>query len=136
MLGAKAANRQIELEPVSCNAGPAEKEAATALAAKAEAPASVHGGDTSDPILKRRPRLRRRLEDPPSVEFVEMKRAARKNTLGQPIDTICGYVKGKTSSDADVREMPFLYLVKEDEVYIVDGGADTMAAAAYSNICK
>jgi len=65
-----------------------------------------------------------------------MKRAARKNTLGQPIDTICGYVKGKTSSDADVREMPFLYLVKEDEVYIVDGGADTMAAAAYSNICK
>jgi hypothetical protein len=31
--------------------------------------------------------------------------------------------------------MPFLYLVKEDEIYIVDGGADMMAAAAYGNIC-
>jgi hypothetical protein len=32
--------------------------------------------------------------------------------------------------------MPFLYLVKEDEVYIVDGSADMMAAAAYGNICN
>jgi hypothetical protein len=47
----------------------------------------------------------------------------------------CGRVKGKTPSDGEVREMPFLYLVKEDEIYIVDGGADMMAAAAYGNIC-
>jgi hypothetical protein len=43
-----------------------------------------------------------------------MKRALRKKTFGQPIDTICGRVKGKRKSGERTGEMPFLYLVKED----------------------
>ena len=51
-----------------------------------------------------------------------MKRALRKNTFGQPIDTICGRVKGKRKSGERTGEMPFLYLVKEDTAYIVVDG--------------
>ena len=61
------------------------------------------------------------MEDPASAEFEDMKRAIRKNTFGQPIDTICGRVKGKKVSGEDTGERPFLYLVKEDEAYVVDG---------------
>jgi len=59
----------------------------------------------------------------------------RKNTFGQPVDTICGHVKGKKASGEGTGERPFLYLVKEDEAYVVDGNAESAAAAAYRNIC-
>jgi hypothetical protein len=76
------------------------------------------------------------MEDPASVEFVEMKRAVRKNTLGQPIDTICGHIKGKTTSGQDTGERPFIYIVKENDAYVVDGGGDLTAASVYRNICN
>jgi hypothetical protein len=75
------------------------------------------------------------MEDPASAEFSDMNRATRKNTLGQPVDTICGHVKGQKTSGEDTGERPFLYLVKEDEAYVVDGNADSAAAIAYRNIC-
>ncbi len=65
-----------------------------------------------------------------------MKRARRKNTLGQPIDTICGYVKGKNASGEDTGERPFLYLVKEGDAYVVNGSANSVAATVYRNICN
>jgi hypothetical protein len=66
-----------------------------------------------------------------------MKRALRKNTFGQPIDTICGRVKGKRKSGERTGEMPFLYLVKEDTAYIVvDGNSESVAAVAYRTICN
>ena len=64
-----------------------------------------------------------------------MKRAIRKNTLGKSIDTICGRVKGKKVSGEDTEDRPFLYLVKEDEAYVVNGPAGSAAAIAYRNIC-
>jgi len=76
------------------------------------------------------------LEDPASAEFGEMKRAIRKNTLGKAVDTICGRVKGKKPSGEDTGDWPFLYLVTEDEAYIVNGSANSAAASAYRNICS
>jgi hypothetical protein len=87
-------------------------------------------------IKKAKETVAAKMENPASVEFLEMNRAARTNTLGKSIDTICGYVKGKTTSGADTGERPFLYLVQEDEAYVVNGSGDIMATAAYRNICN
>ena len=105
--------------------------------AKVEAPASGRPAETSDPvIIKAKTTIAAKLEDPASAEFGEMKRAIRKNTLGKSVDTICGRVKGKKASGEDTGDRPFLYLVTEDEAYVVDGPANSAAASAYRNICS
>jgi hypothetical protein len=74
----------------------AEKPDPAIAAAKAEPPASEQPAETSDQIIaKAKTTIAGRLENPTSAEFGEMKRAMRKNTLGQSVDTICGRVKGK-----------------------------------------
>jgi hypothetical protein len=101
-----------------------------------EAGASHRSAETSDPVLnKARISVGAKLENPASAEFGDMRRAIRKNTFGRPVDTICGHVRGKNASGADTGEKPFLYLVKEDDAYVVDGKADSAAAIAYRNIC-
>jgi hypothetical protein len=103
---------------------------------KPEPPAPAAPSDTSDPVLKKaKTTVSAKMENPASAEFDDMKRAMRKNTFGQPVDTICGHVKGKKASGEATGERPFLYLVKEDEAYVVDGNAESAAAAAYRNIC-
>jgi len=93
--------------------------------------------ETSDPVLERaKASVAAKMENPASAEFVAMDRAFRKNTLGRATDTICGRVRGKTASGADTGERPFLYLVKEDDAYVVDGKPDSAAAIAYRNICN
>ena len=72
-----------------------------------------------------------KMEDPASVEFVDIKRAVNKNTY----EIICGHIKGKRKSGEATGERPFLYLVKEDEAYIVDRGPDSMAAIVYRANC-
>jgi hypothetical protein len=120
----------------SNKADPVKKEAKSKIAAKMEASASAQLGGEADPVLKKaKSTIAAKIEDP-SAEFSEMKRAVRKNTLGKPIDTICGYVKGKSASGGESGERPFLYLVQEEEAYIVDGSRDMTAAAAYRNICR
>ena len=116
----------------------AEKNAKpTMIEAKVEAPASGRPAETSDPvIIKAKTTIAAKLEDPASAEFGEMKRAMRKNTLGKSVDTICGRVKGKKASGDDTGDRPFLYLVTEDEAYVVDGPASSAAASAYRNICS
>jgi hypothetical protein len=116
----------------------AEKKAKPAMTeAKVEAPASGQPAETSDPvIIKAKTTIAAKLEDPASAEFGEMKRATRKNTLGKSVDTICGRVKGKNASGEDTGTKPFLYLVTEDEAYVVDGPANSAAASAYRNICS
>jgi hypothetical protein len=116
----------------------AEKKAkSTTIEAKVEAPASGRPAETSDPvIIKAKTTIAAKLEDPTSAEFGEMKRAIRKNTLGKSVDTICGRVKGKKPSGDDTGDRPFLYLVTEDEAYVVDGPANSAAASAYRNICS
>ncbi|WP_244608217.1 hypothetical protein [Bradyrhizobium algeriense] len=117
---------------------PAEKKAKSAMIeAKVEAPASGRPAETSDPVIsKAKTTIAAKLEDPTSAEFGEMKRAIRKNTLGKSVDTICGRVKGKKASGEDTGDRPFLYLVTEDEAYVVDGPANSAAASAYRNICS
>ena len=109
----------------------------TVIEAKVEAPASGRPAETSDPVVvKAKTTIAAKLEDPASAEFSEMKRAMRKNMLGKSVDTICGRVKGKKASDEDAGDWPFLYLVTEDEAFVVYGPANSAAASAYRNICS
>ena len=109
----------------------------TTIAAKAGPPASRQPAETSDPvIIKAKTTIAAKLENPASAEFGEMKRAIRKNTFGQSVDTICGRVKGKKASGEDTGDRPFLYLVKDDDAYVVDGPAGSAAATAFRNICN
>jgi hypothetical protein len=116
----------------------AEKKTKSAvIEAKVEAPASGRPAETPDPVIvKAKTTIAAKLENPASAEFGEMKRAIRKNTLGQSVDTICGRVKGKKASGEDTGDRPFLYLVKDDDAYVVDGPAGSAAASAYRNICS
>jgi hypothetical protein len=116
----------------------AAKEATSSvIEAKVEAPASGRPAETPDPvIIKAKATIAAKLEVPASAEFSEVKRAIRKNTFGKPVDTICGHVKGKKVSGEDTEDRPFLYLVKEDDAYVVDGPAGSAAASAYRNICS
>jgi hypothetical protein len=109
----------------------------TVIAAKVEPPTSSKTAETPDPVLiKAKTTIAAKLEDPASAEFGEMNRAVRKNMLGQSVDTICGRVKAKASGEA-TGDRPFLYLVKDDEAYVVvDGPAGSAAATAYRNICN
>jgi hypothetical protein len=117
-----------------------------ALAAKSEPPAAAKSepsvssqpAETSDAVIaKAKATVAAKMEDPASAEFGDMNRAMRKNTFGQLIDTICGRVKGKKASGEDTGERAFLYLVKDDEAYVVDGPVGSAAAAtAYHNICN
>jgi hypothetical protein len=99
--------------------------------------ASYRPAESSDPVLnKAKIAVAEKMEDPASAEFGDMKRAIRKNTLGKPVDTICGHVRGKNASGSDTGERPFLYLVKDEDAYVVAGKADSAAAIAYRNICN
>lgn len=98
---------------------------------------SDRSAEASDPVLnKAKISIAAKMEDPASAEFSDMKRAVRKNMIGRPVDTICGHVRGKNTSGADVGDRPFLYLVDDDDAYVVDGKANSAAAIAYRNICK
>jgi hypothetical protein len=108
----------------------------TKVAAIVERPASAPPAGTPDPVIvKAKATIAAKLEVPASAEFGEINRAVRKNVLGQSVDTICGRVKGKKASGEDTGDRPFLYLVKDDEAYVVDGPAGSAAATAYRNIC-
>jgi hypothetical protein len=102
-------------------------------AAKTETAQSSQPDDKLDPVIKKAmPTIAAKIENSVSVELVEMKRA-EKNASGKTIDTICGYVRGKTASGADTGERPFLYLVQENEAYL---GGYNMATLPYHNLCR
>jgi hypothetical protein len=101
--------------------------------AKTEIPQSSQLDDKLDSVLKKAmPTIAAKMENSVSVELVEMKRA-EKNAAGKSVDTICGYVRGKTASGAVTGERPFLYLVQENEAYI---GGYNMATSPYHNLCR
>lgn len=125
------------LNPVSFKAdlGPAKKTK-TLIVTKVNVPASTQPSGVSDPVLnKATTAVAAKMENPASTEFEDMKRAIRKDTFGQPIDTICGHVKGKKASGEETGERPFLYVVKEDKAFVDDGNSDPVAATAYRTIC-
>ncbi len=118
-----AANPPVELKPVSLRPGPATANVKFITTAKTAEPASTqpteHTGvvenansatrsmpeapvpdrvaETSETVLKNaKTKISAKMGKPASVEFREMKRAERKNSVGESIDSICGYVRGKT----------------------------------------
>jgi hypothetical protein len=96
-------------------------------ATKLEIPPSSQLDDESV-IKKAKATIAAKMTDPVSVEFEQMERAARKNALGNSIDTICGVVSDKNSGPK-----PFLYLVQKDEAYI---GGYVIATSEYRHICS
>lgn len=110
--------------------------ARVATGTKTEGRAPAHPAETSDPVLKRaKAAIAAKLDDPASAEFDDIKRAVRKDTFGQPIDSICGHVKGKKASGEETGARPFLYVVKEDKAFVDQGDPNSIAAVAYRNIC-
>ena len=99
----------------------------TPSVAKTETPPSTQLDDESV-IKKAKATIAAKMNDPGSVEFQGMERATKKNALGKSIDTICGFVRDKSSGPK-----PFLYVVQADEAYI---GGYTIATSEYRNICS
>ena len=115
---------------------PSSVTTTTTVGTKMDAPVSGQPSETSNSILnKAKAKIATKMENAAAVEFVDAKRAIRKNTLGQPIDTICGHVKGKKPSGEEIGARQFLYLIKEDEAYVVNGSQESVPATAYRNIC-
>jgi hypothetical protein len=113
---------------------PVPKKEPTTIGARTEGLASDQLSETSDPVLKKaKVAVAAKMEDAASVEFVDVRRAV--NKIGQSFETICGHVKGKKNSGDAIGERPFLYLVKEDEAFIVGGNPDSMAAVVYRAHC-
>jgi hypothetical protein len=95
---------------------------------------SAQLSDKADPVTeKAKATIAAIMENPGSAEFGDMTRAI-KTLLGEPVETICGYVKGKTASGGDTGEMPFVYIVAQNEAYLVDGRSP-MADTVYRNLC-
>ena len=105
-------------------------ESKNSVATKIETPQPSQLDDETV-IKKAKITVAAKMEDPASVEFVDIKRVMNKNTF----EIICGHIKGKRKSGEATGERPFLYLVKEDEAYIVDRGPDSMAAIVYRANC-
>jgi len=136
MTTTKSATPTANVEPAAAKVELAANKVEPA-APKVEPPASGRPAETSDQVIaKAKITVAAKLEDPASAEFGEMKRTMRTNTLGHSIDTICGHVKGKKASGESTGDRPFLYLVKDDEAYVVDGAPTSAAATAYRNICN
>ena len=136
-----AAGPPTGLKPASFKPNPAPddksnivvKEKST-VGVTTETPQSSQLDDKSDPVIeKAKVTIAAKMENPASVEFREMKRAERKNAAGKSIDSICGYVSGKTASAGETGDRPFLYLVQEDEAYI---GGYFMATSPHHNLCN
>lgn len=99
------------------------------IAAKPETPQTSQSDDRSDLAIKKaKATIAAKMGNPASVEFMEIKRAAGTNALGNSSDIICGFVREKNGGPR-----PFLYLVPKDEAYI---GGYNIATSAYRHICS
>ncbi|WP_407112909.1 hypothetical protein [Bradyrhizobium sp. LMG 9283] len=117
--------------------GSADLAKAAAPRTRISDPAPERPAARSDTVLDRaKVTIASKMDDPGSAEFSDMKRAMRLNMFGRAVDTICGRVKGRNASGGETGEKPFLYLVKEDEAYVVDGKSGSAASTAYRNICN
>jgi hypothetical protein len=114
---------------------PLEKSAKYTVAGKTTPVPSARPNDKADPVTeKAKASIAAMMEKPASAAFGQMTRAT-KDLRGESLDTICGYVKGKNASGRDTGEMPFLYIVHDNEAYLVDGNNLT-AETVYRVLCK
>ena len=108
----------------------APDKATSGIGGKTEAPESAQPPELSDRVLARaKVTVAAKMENPSSIEFVDIRAATKR-----PLEIVCGHVKGLSKSGA-TGEAPFLYLVGEDEAYIVDRNPDSMAAIMYRAQC-
>ena len=122
-------------DQLSETSDPVPKKEPTTIGGGTEGSASDQLSETSDPVLKKaKITVAAKMEDPTYAEFVDMKRVMRKNSFGE-FEIICGHVKGKMKSGEATGDKPFLYLVKEDEAFVVGGNPDLMAAIVYRAQC-
>ncbi len=121
---------KIETPQPAQSDGKSNAESKDTVATKIETPQPAQLNETV--IKKAKIMVAAKMEDPASVEFVDIERAMNKNTT---FEILCGHVKGKKKSGEATRETPFLYLVKEDEAYIVDGGPYSTTAKMYRTNC-
>ena len=126
----KSIATKIETPQSSQSDGKSNAKSKNSIATKIETPQPSQLDDETV-IKKAKITVAAKMEDPASVEFVDIKRVMNKNTF----EIICGHIKGKRKSGEATGERPFLYLVKEDEAYIVDRGPDSMAAIVYRANC-
>lgn len=96
-------------------------------------PSAPHKDNVDPAMEKAKATVAAMMQDPASSTFAEMKRVVR-NLLGDPVEAICGRVRGKYTAGGDPGELPFVFIVANDEAYIVDGSSTT-AATAYRNLC-
>ena len=122
---------KVETPQPAQSYGQSDAELKDTVATKIETPQPAQSDDETV-IKKAKITVAAKMEDPASVEFVDIKRATNKNTT---YEIICGHVKGKKKSGEPIAESPFWYLVKENEAYIVDRGPDLMAAIVYRAQC-
>jgi len=95
---------------------------------------SARHTESADPVMeKAKATVAAMMQEPASSTFDEMKRVVR-TLLGDPVEAICGRVRGKYTAGGDPGELPFVFIVANDEAYIVDGSSTT-AATAYRNLC-
>jgi hypothetical protein len=135
--------KEAKAPPTPTSIGPAdqtgliEKRANSAIGLTPEVQTSGQSAETSDAVLKRaKATTAATLENPASAEFGDLNRAIRKDLSGQPVDTICGHVKGKKASGEETQDRSFLYLVKEDRAYIDDGYPESVATTWNHVVCN
>ena len=106
--------------------------AQSTVAARTDTQQTAQPVDKSDHVFNKAiSAIAAKMQNSASVELVEMKRA-EKIAFGKSIDTICGYVRGKSASGLDAGDRPFLYLVQEDQAYI---GLYDIATSRYPSLC-
>jgi hypothetical protein len=89
-------------------------------------------------ITQAKAAVAKKLKDPTSPLFTELKRAKRPNLKGDLVDSVCGFVNAKNSYGGYSGAKPFYYDTRDDSVALVDGSsADIfMYGTIYKNMCK
>jgi len=122
-------NTDTKTVDASSSSQPDNAITTSTIAAKPETPQTSQFDDQSDAAIKKaKATITAKMGNPASVEFVEIKRAAATNTLGNSNDFVCGFVREKNSGPR-----PFLYFVPKGEAYI---GGYNIATSAYRHICS
>src|SRR5262245_51964170 len=110
----KASSRTITVPEVlpsaqpSATPDPVLNRTTAAIGGETEDQPIGQPSETSDPVLKKaKITVAAKMENPASVEFVDMKRVTREHILGQPVEVVCGHVRGKKKSDEATGERAF-----------------------------
>jgi hypothetical protein len=149
VVSAEPAGKPLQLTPVVYKTARAKPK--SRAPAKVLKTSSASTGHRSSPVAEKAPdqpsdpsdrviekakiKVAQKMKDASSAVFDDLNRAERKNALGDSVDSICGHVRAKKASGEDTEAKPFLYLVKEDEAYVVDSESASVAATAYRTMC-